>query len=177
MKHVSPSWRWHIPCCFSRRPEFVQRDTHGGHVRRFETSGLKQGALFILVLSILAVACGGGTDTGTSTDPASNDPNDPDPSHKVTVCHIPPGNPANAHTISVGAPAVPAHLAHGDYLGPCHGSDGPPGPTPSSDAGTPGPGNPGGGPGATCQPAGAACGAGCCSGLICTSGLCSPSLN
>lgn len=39
--------------------------------------------------------------------------------HKVTICHRPPGNPDNAHTISVGAPAVPAHLAHGDTLGPC----------------------------------------------------------
>jgi hypothetical protein len=38
---------------------------------------------------------------------------------KVTVCHVPPGNPANAHTICVGAPAVKAHLAKGSYLGPC----------------------------------------------------------
>src|SRR6476659_8001022 len=38
---------------------------------------------------------------------------------KVTICHIPPGNPNNAHTITVGASAVPAHLAHGDTLGPC----------------------------------------------------------
>jgi len=39
---------------------------------------------------------------------------------KVTICHIPPGNPANAHTIVVGAPAVPAHLElHGDTLGEC----------------------------------------------------------
>jgi hypothetical protein len=38
---------------------------------------------------------------------------------KVTLCHIPPGNPGNAHTITVGASAVPAHLAHGDTLGPC----------------------------------------------------------
>jgi hypothetical protein len=37
----------------------------------------------------------------------------------VTICHIPPGNPANAHSITVGAPAVPAHRAHGDPLGPC----------------------------------------------------------
>jgi hypothetical protein len=35
------------------------------------------------------------------------------------ICHIPPGNPENAHTIVVGAPAVPAHLAHGDTLGAC----------------------------------------------------------
>ncbi len=38
---------------------------------------------------------------------------------KVDICHIPPGNPANAHTINVSVNAVPAHLAHGDYLGEC----------------------------------------------------------
>lgn len=38
---------------------------------------------------------------------------------KVTICHIPPGNPAAQHTISVSSSAVPAHLAHGDYLGSC----------------------------------------------------------
>jgi hypothetical protein len=38
---------------------------------------------------------------------------------KVTICHIPPGNPANAHSITIGAPGVPAHLAHGDSLGEC----------------------------------------------------------
>ena len=39
--------------------------------------------------------------------------------HKAKVCHIPPGNPANAHTIIVGIAAVKAHLAHGDVLGAC----------------------------------------------------------
>jgi hypothetical protein len=38
---------------------------------------------------------------------------------KVLICHIPPGNPDNAHTISVAPSAVPAHLAHGDTPGPC----------------------------------------------------------
>lgn len=38
---------------------------------------------------------------------------------KVDICHIPPGNPANAHTINVSVNAVPAHLAHGDSLGAC----------------------------------------------------------
>lgn len=39
---------------------------------------------------------------------------------KVTICHIPPGNPGNAHTISVGAPAVQKHVAnHGDAIGAC----------------------------------------------------------
>ena len=41
----------------------------------------------------------------------------------MTICHIPPGNPDNAHTITVGVNAVPAHLAHGDHCGPC-GEDG-----------------------------------------------------
>jgi cysteine-rich repeat protein len=40
-------------------------------------------------------------------------------SDKVTLCHIPPGNPGNAKTKSVDADAVNAHLAHGDFLGPC----------------------------------------------------------
>ena len=35
----------------------------------------------------------------------------------VTICHK-PGTPAE-HTIVVDDDAVPAHLAHGDYLGPC----------------------------------------------------------
>lgn len=41
------------------------------------------------------------------------------PARKVTICHIPPGNPGNRHTISVGASAVAAHLRHGDHEGPC----------------------------------------------------------
>jgi hypothetical protein len=38
---------------------------------------------------------------------------------KVDICHIPPGNPDNAHTINVSVNAIPAHLAHGDRLGSC----------------------------------------------------------
>ena len=48
---------------------------------------------------------------------------------KVEVCHVPPGNPENEHTISISEDAVDAHLAHGDYLGECenekeHGNSG-----------------------------------------------------
>jgi len=38
---------------------------------------------------------------------------------KVDVCHVPPGNPANAHTINISENAVPDHIAHGDTLGEC----------------------------------------------------------
>lgn len=38
---------------------------------------------------------------------------------KVDVCHIPPGNPENAHTINISENAVQTHLDHGDSLGPC----------------------------------------------------------
>jgi hypothetical protein len=40
-------------------------------------------------------------------------------SDKVTICHFPPGNPDNYQTITISASALPAHLAHGDYPGPC----------------------------------------------------------
>ena len=36
---------------------------------------------------------------------------------KVAVCHIPPDDPDNLHTIYVSQNAVPAHEAHGDYIG------------------------------------------------------------
>ncbi len=42
----------------------------------------------------------------------------------VAICHTPPGNPGNAHTILVSENAAPAHLAHGDSLGFCAGDGG-----------------------------------------------------
>jgi len=44
---------------------------------------------------------------------------------KITICHIPPGNPENAHTITIDVSSLPAHEAHGDYVGGC--GDGGPG--------------------------------------------------
>ena len=38
---------------------------------------------------------------------------------KVEMCHTPPGNPDNAHTICINESAVEAHLAHGCSLGSC----------------------------------------------------------
>lgn len=84
---------------------------------------------------------------------------------KVAVCHIPPGNPANAHTIVVGEPALSAHLRHGDVLGACGGEGG----------------EPDGGSDELCQASGESCGGdngACCFGLTCgDSGLCVPQIN
>ena len=37
---------------------------------------------------------------------------------KVLICHK-PGKKKGGHTLSVAEPAVPAHIGHGDTLGPC----------------------------------------------------------
>jgi hypothetical protein len=64
---------------------------------------------------------------------------------KELICHIPPGNPDNAHTICVSRHAVAAHQEHhGDPIGPCDGGgdgdpdagvDPDPDPEPAPDAG------------------------------------------
>ena len=38
---------------------------------------------------------------------------------KANVCHIPPGNPENVHTIAISVNALAAHLEHGDSIGAC----------------------------------------------------------
>ena len=40
---------------------------------------------------------------------------------KVTICHRTGSKKKPFHTITVSANAVPAHLRHGDTLGPCPG--------------------------------------------------------
>lgn len=61
-------------------------------------------------------------DDGTVADDEDPRACDPGDAKKTTICHVPPGNPANAHTLCIGNPAVPHHLKnhHGDYVGPCH---------------------------------------------------------
>jgi hypothetical protein len=46
---------------------------------------------------------------------------DPGHSNKVFVCHVPDGNPGNAHTLSISVNAVPSHVCMhgGDQLGKC----------------------------------------------------------
>lgn len=38
---------------------------------------------------------------------------------KMPVCHVPPGNPENFHTIIISENALQAHLNHGDLEGSC----------------------------------------------------------
>jgi len=46
------------------------------------------------------------------------------PGNWITICHYPPGNTSNPITITINVAALPAHLAHGDHIGPCAGSGG-----------------------------------------------------
>lgn len=46
------------------------------------------------------------------------------PVPQVTICHLPPGNPSNAQSITVGFPAVAAHVRlHGDVVCAAGNSD------------------------------------------------------
>ena len=42
---------------------------------------------------------------------------------KINVCHVPPGNSDNAHTINISVNAWKSHMAHGDSLGKCEGQN------------------------------------------------------
>ncbi|ATB45155.1 hypothetical protein [Corallococcus macrosporus] len=168
-------------------------------------------AVVMALCSLLAGACGGSPADDTSPDtqapqsgglggkgsegvPAWGDeptyPGDGETSpDKVTICHIPPGNPANAHSITVSVSAWPAHERHGDTLGPCDGGTGgepdagsgeePGGEEPGGEE--PGGEEPdaGGGEEPVCGPIGADCGesAACCFGLTCgESNTCEPTI-
>ena len=52
-------------------------------------------------------------------NPTTTSPTDPTAEAKVTICHIPGGNPSKRRTLTIGASAWPAHQAHGDTEGPC----------------------------------------------------------
>jgi hypothetical protein len=48
-----------------------------------------------------------------TTDPAGGG------GERITICHVPGGNPARANTITIDASAWAAHRAHGDTEGEC----------------------------------------------------------
>jgi PKD repeat protein len=66
---------------------------------------MKKLFLFTLVVTVLALVSAAGVYAAASA--------------KVNICHIPPGNPDNWHTITVSENALSAHLAHGDLPGRC----------------------------------------------------------
>jgi hypothetical protein len=101
--------------------------------------------MFGLAGLLISAACGNSSDpssldkalaSSTDTCQQAQQACDPSDTKKTTICHLPPGNPDNAHTLCVGNPAVPAHLAHGDRLGSCCDSTGGDQPPPTDDAGS-----------------------------------------
>ncbi len=60
-----------------------------------------------------------------SSSPEPEPPEDLGPVDKVEICHVPEGNPDNAHTITIGEPAVDDHLTHGDLTGACEDESSP----------------------------------------------------
>ena len=98
-------------------------------------------------------ACG--LDDGTVEHSAHLRACDPGDQKKTTICHIPPGNPANAHTLCIGNAAVPAHLDnHGDHLGACENETPCPPPTATGRAGRTGSDGDGGQGGTSVPPTG-----------------------
>ena len=61
--------------------------------------------------------------TSTTGDTGDTGDTGEEPCEEEEICHIPPGNPDNAHTICISASALDAHVAHGDYLGACEDGD------------------------------------------------------
>ncbi|GHG87944.1 hypothetical protein [Comamonas sp. JC664] len=161
-------------------------------------------AVAVALCALLAGGCGGSPVTDDSPDTQSpqsgglggkageETPSDEEAptfeeagTGKITLCHYPPGNPANAHTLSVGAAAWPAHERHGDTLGPCEGSGEPEpdagcGSEPDAGSGSEPDAGSGSEPDAgapVCAPVGERCGeeAACCFGLTCgADGFCEP---
>ena len=41
---------------------------------------------------------------------------------KVSICHIPPGNPEDKMTLCINVNSAKAHFGHSDYMGPCDGA-------------------------------------------------------
>lgn len=72
---------------------------------------------------------GGGEPTGEILQEVIDDPAKADDhkcgNKKILICHVPPGNPENAHTLCISENAVAAHIAHVassgemDTLGDC----------------------------------------------------------
>ena len=91
----------------------------GGTTASISVSPTVTTSFYVVVTDALGCQSAADTVIVNVTQPG-NCSNFPCKKNKVEICHIPPGNPSNAHTICISANAVPAHLAnHADYCGPC----------------------------------------------------------
>ena len=79
----------------------------------------KQLIIAIALITILITGAFNLTPFAYSTGWNHDDENDHD-DHKIKICHIPQGNPNNAHTITISKSAWDAHKEHGDYKGKCN---------------------------------------------------------
>jgi hypothetical protein len=78
------------------------------------------GTKIVGILAALSIA--GSVAWAASTGPLKSKPTPKQGSGyagKVTICHHTGSRKHPFHTITVNAHALPAHLAHGDTIGPC----------------------------------------------------------
>lgn len=75
----------------------------------------------LLIICFILVGCADeATIIGTTDCPVCECPDcENGNGKKVQICHIPPGNPDNSHTIWIAESAWPAHEEHGDIKGSC----------------------------------------------------------
>jgi len=83
--------------------------------RRIGASILAVVACVLFSFALWTVKAASPTPSATPDFDGANDPN------KCTICHVPPGNPPKAKTLTIGCSAVQAHMRNhpGDCMGPC----------------------------------------------------------
>ena len=78
----------------------------------------------VVILSVLLLSWGTFANFNPALAVADDEKDDEkDDDKKITICHIPPGNPNNFQQILVSVNATEAHLAHGDTKGACQSND------------------------------------------------------
>src|SRR5438093_1347789 len=95
---------------------------NGGVIMKVTKTGVVQASVVLLCVQFALaptatklVADDGANFSSATAITARSDGSPVGPPAKVTICH-------QGNTLTVAEPAVQAHLAHGDTLGPCAGS-------------------------------------------------------